>query len=625
MISILLIIFNLYLLYYGGDFILFQNKRKHILILFISILIVSPFFLDGRLFKDDSIFHILRIEGIAQNILNKNFFSGVYQNFLNGFGYGVGLFYSGLFLYIPAFFILLGFSSDTVYLIFLIIINIATFYSIYYCLNHILNDNKINLILSILYLIMPYRIINLYIRGAIGELLALIFIPFVVLGTYEIFYRNKNKYYLLIIGMLGLLHSHLLTLVIMSSLILLISIINIKNDNIKEKLFYLLKSAIFSIALGCNFLFSMIEQLYIDKFYLSINKINKNSVIFNLLDVNDIFKLIFNIIFIILLIYIINKNSNKTKINNLFVTISLISIYSLIILTDFFPWNIFYFILNFIQFPFRLHCVFTIALFVCIIYFIKIIPNNDIEYILTNKYNQITKIIFLFFFIFLSICLLTIVKFYINFNLEFFIFFILICVLLSNCISFSFYRKKIFHKTKFILFLINSITITSLICLLLLSSFCYTSNENFKHNKAWLKNNESYYSNSNSNYIIGKEYIPLDTNLNKINSNDINNQVCYYDKYSYIEFKNPKNDYWLEIPKIYYKGYKTFVNNIEVENRPSKNKFIEVNVKNIESGNIITLYKGTTFSNFTLVINCIFIIYLIIKLLFNKILKLNKF
>ena len=59
--------------------------------------------------------------------------------------------------------------------------------------NTLTENDKISLISSILYLIAPYRILNVYNRVAVGEILRFVFIPIVLRGIYLIFKRKNGK------------------------------------------------------------------------------------------------------------------------------------------------------------------------------------------------------------------------------------------------------------------------------------------------------------------------------------------------------------------------------------------------------------------------------------------------
>ena len=96
-----------------------QNEKKY-LVLFLLILTtigVLPILMSGIPYGGDLNFHLKRIEAIALNIKENKIGYPIYFNYLNNYGYGSGLFYPDIFLYIPAFFNILGISLFTSYIL----------------------------------------------------------------------------------------------------------------------------------------------------------------------------------------------------------------------------------------------------------------------------------------------------------------------------------------------------------------------------------------------------------------------------------------------------------------------------------------------------------------------------
>lgn len=79
-------------------------SRRFIVCFTLVVLFVSCYlFLDKQLLLGhDQSYHLLRIESIARNLKDGYFSSRIHNLAFNGYGYGSGLFYPDLFLYIPA-------------------------------------------------------------------------------------------------------------------------------------------------------------------------------------------------------------------------------------------------------------------------------------------------------------------------------------------------------------------------------------------------------------------------------------------------------------------------------------------------------------------------------------------
>ena len=165
-----------------------ENKKNTIIFIIILTLIASlpVFIFPGIKKSDDLLFHLSRICAIKDNIKNLQF-NGVYPGYFNEYGYGNGLFYPDIFLYIPALLNLIGINIIISYKIFLIIINFFTISAIFITIKNISNNKYATILGSIIYAFAPYRLVDMYERGALGETLAFIFIPLIIYGMYDLF------------------------------------------------------------------------------------------------------------------------------------------------------------------------------------------------------------------------------------------------------------------------------------------------------------------------------------------------------------------------------------------------------------------------------------------------------
>lgn len=67
------------------------------------------------------------------------------------------------------------------------------------------------LLAAFLYTLSIYRLIDLYTRAALGEGMAMIFLPLVMWGMYELFLGNEKKWYLAALGFTGVMQCHILS------------------------------------------------------------------------------------------------------------------------------------------------------------------------------------------------------------------------------------------------------------------------------------------------------------------------------------------------------------------------------------------------------------------------------
>lgn len=140
--------------------------------------------------EHDTFFHVSRIEQLSKAIQHGQFFPALYPYENHHYGYASPLFYSDVFLIIPAVLHLCGASLAFSYQL---TVGIASFLSAYAMIQlamHITNKKDISYIASCAYLFSNYRITDVYVRGALGEIFAFAFLPYMLLGIYQIIYER---------------------------------------------------------------------------------------------------------------------------------------------------------------------------------------------------------------------------------------------------------------------------------------------------------------------------------------------------------------------------------------------------------------------------------------------------
>ena len=136
----------------------------------IVLLAAAPMLTNGGgLWGDDCVFHLSRIEGIAQALREGQFPVRVYSIAKNGYGYGSPLFYGEILLYFPAVLRLLGGSVQGAYHAYALLVLVLTAAVSFYALRQIFKSRKIALLGTALYMLAPYHLHNIYYRMAVGE------------------------------------------------------------------------------------------------------------------------------------------------------------------------------------------------------------------------------------------------------------------------------------------------------------------------------------------------------------------------------------------------------------------------------------------------------------------------
>ena len=360
---------------------------NYFVLLFFVIIISLPLFYNGIIQGHDLRFHLSRIISISDGINNGNFLSYIHSGYLNNYGYANGLFYSNIFLYLPAFLKSLGLSVINSYKIFLFLCNLNTSLSMYYCVNKVFKNKKIALISSILYLMNPYRVCDVYVRAAVGEILSFIFIPFVLLGIYDFLTNNGKRWKYLTIGFSGLILSHIISTIIMLCLSLIIFLIWHKKILNKEAIKNLIISGLVCILLISFYIFPMLEQCLSNKFIVNTNTIHSD-IYSHTVPFLQIFSGIphwYNGIFIpsgigflLTCLLMLRIKINKFKFQKICDILIVVGIISTLFVTDIIPWNTLN-LFSILQFPWRIY--------ICSVPFL-IIASSIILYEYSNKYKK---------------------------------------------------------------------------------------------------------------------------------------------------------------------------------------------------------------------------------------------
>ena len=219
----------------------------------------------------DLLFHLSRIEGIKNGLLNGEFPVRIQTQWLNNHGYPVSIFYGDLFLYFPAILRIIGIELQEVYKFYIICINAVTVTVSYICFDRMLNNKKMGILGSAIYSLNVYRLGNIYVRGAVGEYTAMVFFPIILYGLWYILTqeksqleKNKNIWIWLSVGYLGVLNSHLISCVMVGLFTLIAIILFFKRVFVKERFILLLKAFISLIAGGLWFVIPLLQYMSMD-------------------------------------------------------------------------------------------------------------------------------------------------------------------------------------------------------------------------------------------------------------------------------------------------------------------------------------------------------------------------
>lgn len=238
-----------------------QNQFTLAALAVIVFLSCVPEMTRGMCTGHDGAFHLLRIEGLAEGLRLGEFPVRMQSNWMEGYGYPVSVYYGDILLYIPALLRLIGFSVAQSYKAYLFLINLGTTLIAYTCFYKIVKNSRAALFGTAGYVFAIYRLTNVYVRLAVGEYSAIMFLPLILLAVYRIYTEDAGelrKYIknalILTIGMTGLVQTHLISVATVSMMIAFVCILMIKKTLRKNTLIVYTLAVLLTVAVNLFFL-----------------------------------------------------------------------------------------------------------------------------------------------------------------------------------------------------------------------------------------------------------------------------------------------------------------------------------------------------------------------------------
>lgn len=350
-----------------------KEYMKILVIMLVFTFIISiPYLNFNSIFTHDISYHTNRIVCIAEELKLGNFPVLIHSSLLDGFGYANSLFYPELFLYIPAILINIGLNFLTSYKIFTMLTTFFTIFITYISAKRIFEKKSITWTITLLYSTAFYRLTDIYTRGALGEVLALTFLPLIIAGLYEIIFGKNEKWWLICFGIFGVINSHVLSFAMTIILIIcvcLLNIVRILKD--KKRLLNLIIAGVLSILLTFSFVLPYFEQESNDKYnvdekiyggdFLENYCVSLRELINNQVKEGNFYKCVGTVLLILpfLILACKEKDDKKTYMNQLFG----IGLVVLFMTTSLFPWikicSVFKDITT-MQFPYRLNIILNV-------------------------------------------------------------------------------------------------------------------------------------------------------------------------------------------------------------------------------------------------------------------------
>lgn len=244
-----------------------ENKNILIAIWGIALVASLPLFLKGTIIGHDWKYHINRIEALAHEIRIGNIPAYIDSYFFAGNGYASPVYYNDLMLYFPALLRLSGFSVQQAYELYIFAVNLLTTVISYKCFKRIFRNQKETAIcVTMAYVTSSYRLVDIYVRAAVGEYSAMTFFPLIALGIYLIYFeemealQEKIKSSLILaFGMTGVISTHVLTVEMVVFTLILFAAVFIKNTFEKKRLMALVMAAAETVILSLYFIVPFLD------------------------------------------------------------------------------------------------------------------------------------------------------------------------------------------------------------------------------------------------------------------------------------------------------------------------------------------------------------------------------
>ena len=175
---------------------LYKRYLFPFVIIFISSITLIDLFKPGLPLTHDGQDHVARIANFYQNLSEGNMIPRWAGNLNWGYGHPILEFLYPLPSYLSSFFHFVGLTLvDSIKLVFGLSYVLSGL-AMYLLIKELLNDGKSAFFAGLLYVIAPYRFVDLYVRGAIGEHVAFIFPPLIFYFLHKLS-RRYSLWYLI--------------------------------------------------------------------------------------------------------------------------------------------------------------------------------------------------------------------------------------------------------------------------------------------------------------------------------------------------------------------------------------------------------------------------------------------
>lgn len=191
------------------------ESRNAAVLIGLSVLVAcGPAFKDTVGIGHDSIFHLVRLQNLADGLRTMTFPVRLGAFSYNGFGAITSVFYPDFFLLDPALLMVCGCSLPFAVNTYIVELAALSAAAMYLASMRIFRDHWAAAASAILYVLSIYRISDVFTRFALGEMTAMAFLPLFLLGLWEVLLGRKGEWRILAFSAAAICLSHVLSTVL---------------------------------------------------------------------------------------------------------------------------------------------------------------------------------------------------------------------------------------------------------------------------------------------------------------------------------------------------------------------------------------------------------------------------
>lgn len=208
---------------------------------------------------DDYAFHVTRLQSAAKGWANGQVVPQVDPDTLDGFGYAYNLFYGPLVTYVTAAVQALVGAWPVAVNIVLVLCVILSGLIMCRTMLKISRNPVLAMMVAVIYMASPYFLNNLYSRMAVGEIVAFVSAPILLLGLYQLMIHDKHASRNIAISAALLVLSHSLSAMLFAIMAGVFVLLNLKRIVNWENIWRMLLGVVVALGLTAFFTLPLIE------------------------------------------------------------------------------------------------------------------------------------------------------------------------------------------------------------------------------------------------------------------------------------------------------------------------------------------------------------------------------